>query len=105
MTNEQRLIKAEQILEDQTRGVLTKGQAAAEFDQILDETGDLHYYSDTTKLKETWQRVMVMVLPTNSLSASNIGLITQGSKRGTFVHRPNTTINNASQACLDHFWI
>jgi len=111
MTNQEKLIRANSILRRQNSGKITKWQASAEMDKLLDKaTGDLHFYSDTTALKDVWdgQEVLVFSHKDSNLSdpsepsiPSNTGIITQGEKRGLVVLKPGETETNAISVQLE----
>lgn len=106
MTGNERIVRAESILRRQRTGEITREQGAAEFDALLDaESGDLHYFSDTTTLKSKWHDEPVMVLHLNveTQQASNTGLIVQGEKRGLFVSLDGVAESNAVPEQLAHF--
>lgn len=116
MTNQERLVRSQSILRRQNAGKITKWEASAEFDRLLDESsGDLHYYSDTTCLRADWDpRVMLFPHrdyvptgmgpngPTPPAVASNTGIITQGPDRGNIVTKPGEE-SDCNPETLAHF--
>ena len=114
MTSKERLVRAESIRRRQDSGKITKWQASAEFDAMLDQSsGDLHFYGDTTCLRDTWNGEDVMVFPVSGTTAedtirgrakpSNTGIIVQGVRRGLVVLKPGETTTNACELVLNHF--
>ena len=107
MTNQERGVRAERILRRQNSGKISKWDAAAEFDRLLDESGELHFYSNTTGLSDTWDGIEVMVFPHRAnelnqffnpsilLIPSNTGIITQGERRGCVILKPGETKTDA----------
>jgi len=103
MTNTERLVRSQSILRRQNSGKLTKAEASAEFDRLLDESsGDLHYYSDTTEMRADWDGVPVMLFPTADLTPSNTGIITQGPDRGKIITKDGCQPNCRSDV-FAHF--
>ena len=104
MTGQDRITRAESILRRQNSGKITKEQASAEFDRLLDsETGDLHYFSDTTCMKGEWDNdVMAFPHRDDITKPSNTGIITQGARRGEIVTKFGETCN-AHREVLKHF--
>lgn len=109
MTSKERLVKAESIIRRQNSGKITAWQGAAEFDALLDkESGDLHFFSDTTMLRDRWDGQEVMVLPRSDSqmgpgykpTPSNTGIITQGKRRGCVILRPGAVETDAHEFCL-----
>jgi len=105
MTNQERLVRSDSILRRQNSGKITKEQASAEFDQLLDScSGDLHFYSDTTTMRADWNSV-VMVFPRKDGTPSNTGIITQGPERGNIITKPGEQHPDPEchPECLAHF--
>jgi hypothetical protein len=115
MTNRERLVRSQSIMRRQEYGLLSKWEAAAEFDRLLDESsGDLHFYSDTTTLRDVWNGVEVMVFPHKDTIPmdpknpdpawrplpSNTGIICQGPNRGLVVGKPGQEESDAHPECL-----
>lgn len=93
MTNINNDIKlVDEIMRKQNAGEITREEASAQFDKITDDrTGCLHFYGDTTRMRDTWDKQQVMVIPQeNNRGPSNVGLICQGPDRGKFVRRPGS---------------
>lgn len=109
MTNQERLVRSESIIRRQNTGKLSKWDASAEFDRLLDDCGDLHFYSDTTAMRADWDG-RVMLFPTEESDTSapgkatpgNTGIITQGPNRGSIVTKPGE-VRDCHLDTLAHF--
>lgn len=110
MTARERIVKADSIQRRQQAGKISAAQATAEFDLLLDDCGDLHYFGDTTLMRAEWDGQMVMVFPkgaepgNNRLeNYSNTGIITQGPRRGEIVTHPIGQTCACNSSVLAHF--
>jgi hypothetical protein len=105
----ERNARANSIIRRQKAGQITHSQASAEFDALLDATGDLHYYSDTTCMRANWGGEHVMVFPKelngdrSVRNESNTGIITQGPRRGEIVTHPTGHTCTAHMSVVAHF--
>lgn len=110
-SNKERLVRADSILRRQKSGDISKWDAAAEFDALLDNCGDLHFYSDTTTLRADWdQDVMLFPAPVpkgweppQPLTPSNTGIVTRGPRRGTIVTYPSDSASDCDMRVMEHF--
>lgn len=115
MTNQERTAWAQAIMRRQNSGKISKWEASAEFDELLDgSSGDLHFYSDTTMLRDTWEGQEVMVFPHRDSPVpqdprdykpipSNTGIICQGDRRGCVILKPGAAETNAHLECLKNW--
>jgi len=111
MSNKERLVRVDSILRRQKSGDISKWDAAAEFDALLDNCGDLHFYSDTTTLRADWdQDVMLFPAPVpegweppQPLTPSNTGIVTRGPRRGTIVTYPSDSASDCDMRVMEHF--